>query len=63
MFPACTLHFFLPVNTAQLTAIALDTTRTTRVGRYVLDHSFMRPGLVTLAVTLSASMVLASWTL
>lgn len=60
MFPACTLHFFLPVNTAQLTAIALDTTHTTKVGRYVLDHSFMVPGLVTLAVTLCVSTLLAT---
>jgi anaerobic C4-dicarboxylate transporter len=28
-------------------AVAFDSTGTTRIGKYVLNHSFMIPGLVT----------------
>ena len=35
--------------------VAIDQTGTTRIGRYLFNHSFMRPGLVsTLASTLAA---------
>jgi len=29
-----------------LAAISFDQTGTTKIGKYVLNHSFMRPGLV-----------------
>jgi anaerobic C4-dicarboxylate transporter-like protein len=61
MFPAVTVHFFLPVNTVQVASVALDSTKTTKIGKYVLNHSFMMPGLVTLTVVLAVSMLLAKW--
>jgi anaerobic C4-dicarboxylate transporter len=59
MFPAVTIHFFLPVNTVQVASVALDNTKTTKIGKYVLNHSFMIPGLVTITVALIVSMFLA----
>jgi anaerobic C4-dicarboxylate transporter-like protein len=46
MFPAVCGFFFLPAYGTTLAAIAFDQTGTTRIGRYVLNHSFMLPGLV-----------------
>ncbi len=46
MFPAVNGYFFLPTYGTIVAAIAFDQTGTTRVGKYVLNHSFMRPGLV-----------------
>ncbi len=45
-FPAVNGYFFLPTYGTIVAAVAFDQTGTTRLGRYVIDHSFMRPGLV-----------------
>ena len=47
-------NFFLPTYGTVLAAVSFDQTGTTRIGRYVLNHSFMRPGLVTTAVATAA---------
>jgi len=54
MFPAVNGYFFLPTYATLLAAISFDRTGTTRIGRYVLNHSFMVPGLV---ATISAILV------
>lgn len=46
MFPAVNGYFFLPTYATLLAAISFDQTGTTKIGKYVLNHSFMRPGLV-----------------
>ncbi len=46
MFPAVNGYFFLPTYGTIVAAIAFDPTGTTRIGKFVLSHSFMRPGLV-----------------
>ncbi|MGH7132172.1 MAG: anaerobic C4-dicarboxylate transporter family protein [Phycisphaerales bacterium] len=47
-FPAVNGYFFLPTYATIVAAVAFDQTGTTRIGKYVLNHSFMRPGLVTI---------------
>ena len=54
MFPAVNGYFFLPTYATMVAAIQFDSTGTTRVGRWVLNHSFMRPGLVVTGVALAA---------
>lgn len=54
MYPAVNGAFFLPTYGTVLAAVSFDTTGTTRIGRYMLNHSFMRPGLVT---TVSATLL------
>jgi anaerobic C4-dicarboxylate transporter DcuA len=49
MFPAVNGYFFLPTYGTIVAAIAFDQTGTTRIGKFVLAHSFMRPGLVATA--------------
>jgi anaerobic C4-dicarboxylate transporter DcuA len=44
--PAVNGLFFIPNYPTILTAIGADSTGTTRVGKFVLNHSFMIPGLV-----------------
>jgi anaerobic C4-dicarboxylate transporter DcuA len=46
LFPAVNGYFFLPTYATLLAAISFDQTGTTRIGKYVLNHSFMVPGLV-----------------
>lgn len=46
MFPSVNGYFFFPNYGTVVAAINFDTTGTTRIGKYVLNHSFMLPGLV-----------------
>jgi anaerobic C4-dicarboxylate transporter len=51
-YPASNGLFFVPTYGTVLAAVSFDQTGTTRIGRYLLNHSFMRPGLVTLAAAI-----------
>ena len=46
MFPAVNGYFFIPNYPTVVAAINFDRTGTTRIGKYVLNHSFMMPGLI-----------------
>ncbi len=63
IFPAVNGHFFIPGYPTLLTAIQFDRTGTTRIGKYVLNHSFMLPGLVTTAAAVLAGLLLQSFLL
>lgn len=58
MFPAVNGYFFLPTYATIIAAIQFDSTGTTGIGRWVLNHSFMRAGLVTTAVSLAVGFLL-----
>jgi anaerobic C4-dicarboxylate transporter DcuA len=60
IFPACNGHFFIPGYPTLLTAIQFDRTGTTRIGKYVLNHSFMLPGIVTTTASVLAGLLLQS---
>ena len=60
IFPAVNGHFVVPGYPTLLTAIQFDRTGTTRIGKYVLNHSFMLPGLVTTLVAVIAGLILQS---
>jgi anaerobic C4-dicarboxylate transporter DcuA len=63
LYPAVNGNFFLPTYGTVLAAVSFDQTGTTRIGKYVLNHSFMRPGLVaTISGTLVA-LLLSKWML
>lgn len=47
LYPAVNGIFFLPTYGTMLAAVSFDRTGTTRIGKYVVNHSFMLPGLVT----------------
>ena len=60
-YPAVNGSFFLPTNGTVLAAVSFDQTGTTRIGRYLLNHSFMLPGLVTIATATAVASILARW--
>jgi anaerobic C4-dicarboxylate transporter DcuA len=60
IFPAVNGHFFIPGYPTLLTAIQFDRTGTTKIGKYVLNHSFMLPGIVTTAAAVIAGLILQS---
>ncbi|HKA19789.1 MAG TPA: anaerobic C4-dicarboxylate transporter family protein [Blastocatellia bacterium] len=45
-YPAANGVFFLPTYGTLLAAVSFDQTGTTKIGKYLLNHSFMLPGLV-----------------
>ena len=59
MFPAVNGYFFLPTYATLLAAISFDQTGTTKIGKYVLNHSFMLPGMVATVSSVLIGFVLA----
>ena len=52
MFPAVNGYFFIPNYPTEVAAINFDTTGTTRIGKYVLNHSFQLAGFITTFVSI-----------
>lgn len=60
MFPAVNGYFFIPNYPTVVAAINFDRTGTTGIGKYLLNHSFMLPGMVATIVTIAVGFLLAS---
>ncbi len=60
VYPAVNGNFFLPTYGTVLAAVSFDQTGTTRIGKYLLNHSFMIPGLVTTATATAVALLLSS---
>lgn len=58
LFPAVNGYFFIPNYPTVVAAINFDRTGTTRIGKYVLNHSFMMPGLVATIGAVSIGLLL-----
>ena len=52
--------FFLPTYGTLLAAVSFDQTGTTRIGKYLLNHSFMLPGMVTVVTGILIALALNS---
>ena len=59
MFPAVNGYFFIPNYPTVVAAINFDRTGTTRIGKYVLNHSFMLPGLIATIGSVGSGILLA----
>lgn len=57
LFPAVNGYFFIPNYPTVVAAINFDRTGTTQIGKYVLNHSFMMPGLVSTAVAIALGLL------
>lgn len=57
-FPAVNGYFFIPNYPTIVAAINFDRTGTTRIGKYLLNHSFMMPGMVATIVAILAGLLL-----
>ena len=58
LFPAVNGYFFLPNYPTLVAAINFDRTGTTRIGKYLLNHSFMMPGMVATVVAIVTGLLL-----
>ncbi len=59
MFPAVNGYFFIPTYGSLIAAINFDLSGTTKIGKYVLNHSFMIPGVVATAGAVTTGLLLA----
>lgn len=51
LFPTVNGYFFIPNYPTVVAAINFDRTGTTHIGKYILNHSFMMPGIIATAVS------------
>lgn len=58
LFPAVNGYFFIPNYPTLVAAINFDRTGTTKIGKYILNHSFMMPGMVATIVAVSVGLLL-----
>jgi anaerobic C4-dicarboxylate transporter DcuA len=59
MFPAVNGYFFVPNYGTLIAAMQFDRSGTTRIGKYLLNHSFMLPGLITTAGGVGIGLLIA----
>jgi anaerobic C4-dicarboxylate transporter DcuA len=59
VFPSVNGYFFIPTYGSLIAAINFDQSGTTKIGKYVLNHSFMIPGLVATFVAVLMGLVFA----
>ncbi len=60
MFPAVNGDFLLPGYPTLVAAMDFDRTGTTRIGKFVINHSFIVPGMVAITVTIAVAFLLSS---
>lgn len=58
LFPAVNGYFFIPNYPTVVAAINFDRTGTTHIGKYILNHSFMIPGLIATCVSVGLGLLL-----
>ena len=58
LFPAVNGYFFIPNYPTVVAAINFDRTGTTHIGKYILNHSFMIPGLIATGVSVMLGLLL-----
>ena len=61
MFPAVNGYFFIPNYPTEVAAINFDRTGTTRIGRYVLNHSFQLAGFITTFVSIGVGYLIITF--
>ncbi|MCS3133811.1 anaerobic C4-dicarboxylate transporter [Phocaeicola vulgatus] len=58
LFPAVNGYFFIPNYPTVVAAINFDRTGTTGIGKWILNHSFMMPGMVATIVSIVIGLLL-----
>lgn len=58
LFPAVNGYFFIPNYPTIVAAINFDRTGTTHIGKWILNHSFMKPGIIATVVSLCVGLLL-----
>lgn len=60
MFPAVNGDFVIPSYPTLVAAMGFDRTGTTKIGRFLVNHSFMPPGLTTVIVTIAVGFLISA---
>lgn len=58
MFPAVNCLFILPITGPALAAIGMDRSGTTHIGKYIINHSFLFPGIMMVAIAVAVGYVM-----
>lgn len=61
MWPAVMGMYFLPANGSQIATVAFDQTGTTKIGKYVLNHSFLVPVMVFIVVAMAVAFPISAF--
>lgn len=61
MFPAVNGYFFIPNYGTLIAAMQFDRSKTTRIGKYLVNHSFMLPGLICTVGGVGFGMLIATF--
>lgn len=59
-FVAVNGYFFIPNYGPIIASIDFDTTGTTKIGKFIFNHSFMLPGLLSMAFSLGFGLLFAN---
>ena len=60
VLPSVYGYFFIPNYPSDIATVNFDRSGTTKIGKYLLNHSFMMPGLVSVVVSTLAAMLISS---
>ncbi len=60
LFPAVNGYFFIPNYPTEVAAIGFDRTGTTKIGKYVINHSFQLAGFITTFVSIGVGYLIIS---
>lgn len=59
IFPAVNSYFMVPTSTAMVACVAIDSAKTVKIGKWVFNHSYIRPGGVTMVTCILVALGLA----
>jgi anaerobic C4-dicarboxylate transporter DcuB len=60
VLPSVYGYFFIPNYPSDIATVNFDRSGTTKIGKYLLNHSFMMPGLVSVVVSTLVAMLISS---
>lgn len=60
VLPAVYGYFFIPNYPSDIATVNFDRTGTTRIGKYLLNHSFMMPGMISVIVSTVVAYILTN---
>jgi anaerobic C4-dicarboxylate transporter DcuB len=60
VLPSVYGYFFIPNYPSDIATVNIDRTGTTKIGKYVLNHSFMVPGLSSVAISTVVAYIISS---
>lgn len=60
VFPTVYGYFFIPTYPSDIATVNFDRSGTTKIGKYLLNHSFMLPGLISISVATVVAYTMSS---